>query len=360
MIGNYKLEAQKKHPKYGNAKSVAEGIVKKLNPNEYANDLKELFGDDWPSVSLVLNSFFKSEYTPGKFRGPHESPIILTNIRSEITMDTRFVRMHNSLRNNQMPEDEVLNYFFGSNKSYIKRQLDELSFVFNLQRQCKLKMTMHYSRNTGVMNKLMESPEYKGLLIGLNREDANTIAFQHDLIENYLLLILLKMPFEKFFDKYVNPKIFEHIMRITNKRDIVLKYVKDDLENNNYALTRQNLEDGLRRIGSGNLYYLKDSVRSVLEIMASNESVNNFDEIKWLCYPEYSLDLVKGENRKLIKKIGVEEIRKYFVDIIAKYIDHGDNVHGNEDLSLDSRIKSVVKRGITGDSVHSLEMKIKP
>src|SRR3989339_983159 len=178
MIGNYKLEAQKKHPKYGNAKNILESIIKGINPEEYTQDIIDLYGEGWGYVKAVLvshyNKFKNEEYLYGQFRGENKKAHIeLSNFRKLLRGSPKYNSMQNKLRVWLMPDEEVLFNFFGENKKYIERQLNELSFKYKLLRECKLPMTMHYSRCTGLMDKLMDTLVYSSLLINLNKHDAN-------------------------------------------------------------------------------------------------------------------------------------------------------------------------------------------
>lgn len=366
MIGNYKLEAQKKHPKYDDAKNILESIIKGVNPEEYTQYIINLYGEGWGYVKAVLvsqyNKLSDEGYEYGEFRPENKQhPIVLSGKREGLKTFNLYNSMQNSLRVWLMPDDAVLEHFFGKNTPFIKKMLNELSFKYKLNRKCKLPMPMHYGRCTGVMDKLMDTPEYASCLGDLDKHDANTIMFEHDIEENYYLFEHKNISIDRFLKAYVPKHLIDYVVRITNKRDLLLKHVKKNLEDDDIVPSIPNIAMKLGDVREKDVFAMADIASSILKIIEAKKGIYSFDELKFLCYPEYILDAVYGEDR-IKEGIGegnyaMKEISKYFIVSIAKMDDHGDNVHGNGALELEGRIKSVVKQGITGDALHSLHYK---
>jgi hypothetical protein len=274
------------------------------------------------------------------------APNEIFNARSEVEKSDKYQRIHSLLLQNKLPLISDLAFFYGEYSKYVHK-IFKIYLDSKLRRKCELSATTHLNRVGSIVFQM-----------GMNADEHfkySSIAVMHDSIEDLLDVAKFKngdaigiIRYDDFIHKYIPEDLKKGIQALTNHYDLIIRRVVSDIQGEDKALSISNVKKYLERLYNKVDSNLKKYVTETLGI-TDNDDIEEDDlvaSLKWVCYKNLYIYNIANIS-KLSRNLRIFEI---------KGIDLLDNSHGKDVLSIDSKIKNIIKNtlwGIEGFRIHS-------
>jgi hypothetical protein len=328
------ITALSQDPRYADAKSIFDSIKSGSVPS--LETLNRLFADKITKIAQKDIECFLIDNIPShrKIRGHiHKAPTDISDARSKAELMPPFQKIHSSLLNKQIPDTKLVNEFYGEFTPFVLSVFQ--NFInYNMTRKCGLSSTAHLNRVGTIATVLNINDE--------NSKLYSAIAVGHDLIEDLLYKVKDENNknygfdrYEEFIDKFIPHQLREGISILTNHYDLIIKYVVEYLEEENKALTSDNIVKAIISLQVKNNPVISKYAEKTLSVIQKlPEGTKNLDEIRWYCYKDlYIKDIAEHS-------MTADNFRFYEL----KSFDLSDNGHGIGSLSMDARIKNLLKQ----------------
>jgi len=346
MSSEIYLERLKKDRNYIIAFEILQSIIAGLCPD--IKSLQRLFGVEFCSqIRDIIKSFLES--TPKQHLIPIQhikNPATeIYDARDKVESNKIYQRIHSALLKNILPDIDDLKYFYG-NFAPVVYHVFELYIENGLIRKCELSAATHLHRVGAVVFEM-----------GMNNEGSfkySTIAVMHDSIED--LLNLAKdgngnsigiLNYKNFLDEFLPPEIQSSVKILTNHYDLILQFVVSKLKAEDKALTIKNIHSALIFLIDQNLDEMNIYIKRTKDLI-SNTEFNAEEEIfpatKWACYKTLYLDNIAFSSKK------DDDYRLFEI----KGVDLSDNSHGKDALSVDAKIRNIIKNTLWGTKGYAL------
>ncbi|MBZ0197658.1 MAG: hypothetical protein K8F28_10015 [Ignavibacteriaceae bacterium] len=226
---------------------------------------------------------------------------------------------------------------------------------YKLFRKCGLPSAAHVNR-VGAVSTIIDINDPGSRLY-------SAIAVGHDFIEDLLYKAVDEdgvhysfKRYTEFVEKFIPEELRQGILILTNHYDIVVRHIAEYLDNYNLGLNKNSVYDSVKELLSekGNDGVINGYLNSDDELPQSNipSSIQEyaqktldlildlpadkmkFEDIRWACYTELYLKDLAALSKK------ADNFR--FFEI--KSFDLSDNGHGIGSLSMDARIRNLLKQ----------------
>jgi len=265
--------------------------------------------------------------------------------RSEIESNAVFQKIHSSLLLNKLPDIKDLKFFYGSYSEYIIR-IFGLYLEKGLKRKCELSATAHLNRvGTVVFQMGMNDP-------GSFKYSA--ISVLHDSIEDLLNLTFVEngkgtgiLNYKKFLNEFIPEDLQSSIKILTNHYDLILEFIVEKLKSEDKSINRKNILNIIKYLldlKPSEISYYIQRMPYLIENMDSNNDDNLIVTIKWEFYKNLYLDNIAASSSS------ANDFRLFEI----KGVDLSDNSHGKDALSIESKIKNILKNTLWGKKGYSL------
>jgi hypothetical protein len=342
------LERLRKDKKFEKANELLQCIIERHCPDNKL--LEGLYGARVvKELKNIIEIFLKNNQKYFLIPRKHKlnAPTKIYDARSAIESNKIYREIHTSLLMNKLPEIKHLNYFFGNYSECINNIFD-LYIRSGLKRKCELPASTHLNRVGAVVFQMgMNDP---------NSYKYSTIAVLHDSIEDLLDYALDDdgiplgiLNYKNFLVQYLPVELQSSIKILTNHYDIIIKFIVDKLKIEDKSISKKNILSVLKFLSDLKLEELNVYIDKMTDLIDSTDLDKENDLIiaaKWACYKNLYIDNIAESSNKR------DDYRLFEI----KGIDLSDNSHGKDALSIDSKIKNIVKNtlwGKKGFALHS-------
>ncbi|GAB1441906.1 hypothetical protein MASR2M39_07410 [Ignavibacteriales bacterium] len=320
--------------RYQTAKTILEEIKHGNTPSEKL--LTDLFPPDL--VKIVKDDFelfIANNSLPNKKVRQHidSAPTDISDARSKAEKMPSFQALHSALLTRRKPDAKILKEFYGEYDEFALTVF-EMFRHYGMFRKCGLPSAAHLNR-VGAISSIININDPGSKLY-------SAIAVGHDLIEDMLYKAVDEFGVHYGFDRYdefihnfIPEELREGIAILTNHYDLIIKYVIEFLDERGVGINNGTILYALETLMTGDHQLLsKYAGKTITVLNGLPPETKNLDEIRWVCYK----DLYLKDIAQLSKK--VDNFR--FFEI--KSFDLSDNGHGIGSLSMDARMKNLLKQ----------------
>jgi hypothetical protein len=271
------------------------------------------------------------------------------NARKSIEKNLTFQKIHKSLLIDEIPLKNDMEMIYGD---YSEKIIDIFRIYIEngLKRKCELGAATHLNRVGAV-----------AFQIGLNEPGSfkySAIAALHDAIEDLLYIAKYKdgkilgiLNYNNFIELYIPFDLFKSVQILTNHYDLILKYTKDRLLNEDKYFSKRNVIQVLIELNKTSPSEIKYYIDLMLNCFENFNVENDFiDNAKWFCYTNLYMDGITSASQK------ANDFRLFEI----KGIDLSDNAQGKDSLGLESRIRNIIKNSLWGIKGYSLNSDWEP
>lgn len=336
--------------RYQSARTILEEIKLRNTPSEKL--LSELFPPDL--VKIVrddLDVFFSDNFLPKKKVRHHidSAPTEISDARSKAEKMPSFQALHSSLLTCRRPDQEILKEFYGEYADFALTVF-ELFRNYKMFRKCGLPSAVHLNR-VGAISSIININDSGSKLY-------SAIAVGHDLIEDMLYKAVDEFGvhygfdrYDEFIHKFIPSELREGISILTNHYDLIIKYVIEFLDERGVGINNGTILFALESLMTGEHQLLSKYAGKTLDVLKGlPPETKDLNLIRWVCYK----DLYLKDIAQLSKK--VDNFRFYEI----KSFDLSDNGHGIGSLSMDARMKNLLKQEAWAREGYQFQTKWEP
>jgi hypothetical protein len=272
----------------------------------------------------------------------------ITLARNALESDTEYQKMHSSILLNRMPEEKLLEKFYGRYSSHVLRIFGKY-VKLNLKRKCEIGAATHLNRVGALVYQLKMNDE--------GTFEYSATAALHDSIEDLVNLrsrsdgYIDTDEYDRFLDENLPAELRPQIKILTNYYNLILTYVLGILEETDKAFSLKNITGEIEKITSVKKKELSGSAGKMIELFRVIELEGNLIEfLRWECYKKLYLEGIATESSRK------NDHRIYEI----KGVDLSDNAHGKGALSIDARIRNINKNLLWGVKGYSMKSTWKP
>ncbi|MBE2279897.1 MAG: hypothetical protein IAE91_05855 [Ignavibacteriaceae bacterium] len=322
--------------KYAQATKLLNLILNRQEPDLVI--LGSLYGNERANIiHSDICEFIEKFLIPFNTKRQHQysAPEIISKSRLAVEMDPAFQKLHSEILLWKIPETKLFEPFYGEYSEFAAQTVS-LFLENKLVRKCGIPSAAHLNR-VGVLPSTL----------GFNKEGHfrySGIAIGHDFIED--LLFKLKdennklygfTRYHEFLEKFIPKELREGISILTNHYDLLINFAQRSLARKNSFIGLKNIIDELELLSKTDNFPLLKYLEAALNLLKSLEfEQNDPDELRWLCYKKLFISDLARE----AKESGDNRIFE------IKSLDLSDNGHGIGSLSVDSKIKNLIKQTI--------------
>lgn len=349
MKPEFERESFKRNAKYYAAEELMNCIISHNFPDYSV--LVSLFNPKNAGyIRNMLQKFYEENSIDG-YKLRQKKVIVNREVysaRTNLENNILFKNIHSALLNFRIPEKEDLKIFFGSYAESI-RKIYGTYIEMELLRKCDLTAASHLNRVAGVAKQLnFDKAECF---------DYAAIASMHDSIEDLLTVAKDNKGnlygienYSKFLTDFVPANLQESVKILTNHYNLILSYLLNVLKGKDKSFNRKNILNELEILRLKRFPEINSYVEKIYFHVLDNKNIDKqedvLDYIKWQCYEKLYLNQI-AETSKIANNFLLFEI---------KGVDLFDNFHGKDSLSLEGRIRNVIKNILwvnLGESFHS-------
>jgi len=330
----------KEETNYRFAAEFLESLLRKEIPAE--SIISKLYGAH--RIRLV-NEMIENFLTKNTFTGKHPRKSLdpVTEIqqkRIELEKNLDYQNLQTKLLLGKLPELSDFKPIYGGYSSEVRRVF-ELFNINNLKRKCGVPAVAHLNRVASLIWAIhMDTGE--------NFHYIATAAF-HDSIEDLLNVIKddtgMKFSVDRlddFLTFLVPEELRRSVLMLTNIYDLILTRIATELRNEDKAFRQENIllkiDEMMSSTNRPSIPVYMKIMRDTLLNTVIEEDI--LQEAKWVCYKNLYINQLADYTKE------IKDFRLYQI----KAVDLSDNAHGREALSLEGRIKNIIKLGIWADA----------
>ena len=309
--------------------------LKQLQVPDY-NLLSRLYPIDLAKIAMKdIEIYLGQNLISGKNVRAHiyEAPTDISDARSKVENTVSYQNLHSQLLTGQTPDMKNIDEFYGEYSGFAFKVFEQFR-KYRMFRKCGLPSAAHVNRVGAIAS-----------IININDPGSklySAIAVGHDLIEDILYKAVDDYGihygfdrYEEFIEKYIPSELREGIAILTNHYDLIIKYVAEFLDERGIGINNGSIIFALEDLHERNHPVLSKYADRTLEVLNSlPPETKNLEEIRWVCYKDLYL--------KDIAQLSVRADNFRFYEI--KSFDLSDNGHGIGSLSMDARIKNLLKQ----------------
>ena len=340
------LERLKKDRNYLKAYEIMQSIIQGLCPDMKL--LQEFYGVEFASpVKDIIKGFLESSTRHQKIQRHHISHPAkeIYDARNKVESNKTYQKIHSALLKGSLPEVNDLEFFYGNYASVVHNVID-FYFREGLKRRCELSASTHLHRVGAVV--------FQMGMNDIGTYKYSTIAILHDSIEDLLNLAKDEngnsigiLNYKKFLDEFIPLELQSCVKILTNHYDLILQFVVSKLKAEDKALTIKNIQTVLNYLLNFNLDEMNVYIKRTKDLLANTEfkaEEEVFQAAKWECYKNLYLDNIALSSKN------ANDYRLFEI----KGVDLSDNSHGKDALSIDSKIKNIIKNTLWGTKGYAL------
>jgi|WetSurMetagenome_2_1015567.scaffolds.fasta_scaffold03874_2 hypothetical protein len=346
MSSRHDLERLKKDNNFYKAYEVLQNIIHhhcpdiKLLNNLYGNKAAAVIKNH---IEYIFSTTKNIYFLP---RNHSENPAFeIYEARSKIESEYIYQKIHSALLLNRVPEIQDLIFFYG-NYSETVYNIFNTYLQYGLKRKCELFAATHLHRVGAVVFQM-----------GMNDPGSfkySSISVLHDSIEDLFNLtkdssgnIIGLLNYKKFLDDFLPEELQSSIKILTNHYDLILKFILDKLQAEDKSISKKNILKILNYL----IDLQSEEINIYIEKMAN--LIDNFDfskendlilTAKWMCYKNLYLDNIAESSVK------ANDFRLFEI----KGVDLSDNSHGKDALSVNAKIRNILKNTLWGTKGYTL------
>jgi len=344
MRYNINIQHLQKDQKYPDAISFLSSIIKGDLPSKTI--LANLYGAELVEIvySFIKNFLQDKSYSKRTPRLHQSAPSEIDEQRTALETNSNFQAIQSKLLYNQLPDEGSFEPLYGEYSAAI-RKVFGLFIQLGLIRLCGISATAHYNRVAGAVWGLKMDNE--------NIHKYTAVAGLHDAIEDLLNILKDKKGrvygihrYDEFVEDFIPKELQEHVKLLTNNYDLILGHINQQFIKTDRSMTKKNLLNAIEvqhRRNSGELGLHFEKMHELLYNSDIKEDI--YKNAKWRCYENlYIHDMA----------ISTKEMNDYRTFQI-KAVDLLDNAHGRDSLSMEGRIRNIIKLGIWASQGYNLQ-----
>ncbi|GAB1349221.1 hypothetical protein MASR1M107_14340 [Ignavibacteriales bacterium] len=300
------------------------------------NLLARLFPIDLAKIAMKdIEIYLSRNIITGKKIRAHiyEAPTDISDARSKVENMAVYQNLHSQLLTGQVPEMENIREFYGEYSDFAFSVFEQFR-KYRMFRKCGLPSAAHINRVGSIASFLNINDPGSKLY--------SAIAVGHDLIEDILYKAVDEYDihygfdrYEEFIEKFIPAELRDGIAILTNHYDLIIKYVVEFLDEGGIGINNGSISYSLEDLMEKNHPVLSKYADRTLQVLQSlPPESKDLDEIRWVCYKDLYLKDIAGLSKK------ADNFRFYEI----KSFDLSDNGHGIGSLSMDARIKNLLKQ----------------
>jgi hypothetical protein len=346
MSSKLDLERLKKDHNYYLAKEILVCIIEGICPE--IKVLEKLYGSNTASqIRDIIKKFLGQNISGNLIPRKHaQNPATeIFDARTKVESNKHYQLIHSQLLNYNLPDINNLDFFYGSYSSEVFK-IFKTYLNAGLKRKCDLSAVTHLHRVGAVVFEM-----------GLNDDHFfkySTIGALHDSIEDLLNLVndendnsIGILNYKKFLDEFLPSNLQSSIKTLTNHYDLILQFVVGKLKAEDKALTIRNIQHEIKKLLELNIEEINIYVRRMKDLLDNTEFLPDEDiflAAKWACYKTLYLDNIAFSSKEN------DDYRLFEI----KGIDLSDNSHGKDALSIESKIRNIIKNTLWGTKGYAL------
>lgn len=321
--------------RYETAREILESLKtgqipsRKLLSQLYSNDLS---GIAYADIEVYLANNFPNGRKPRQHL--FDAPTDISDARSRAEKMPSYQRIHSQLLTGQIPDLEPVKEFYGEYSGFAMSVFENFR-KYGLYRKCGLPSAAHVNR-VGAISSV------------ININDPGTklysaVAVGHDFIEDLLYKAVDEhgrpydfARYDEFVEKFIPEELREGISILTNRYDIIIRYVIEFLDELGMGIHPGSIIYALESlIADDETTGIKEYAKKALALISTlPPDASKLEDIRWACYKDlYLRDL--AELTKAADNFRFFEIKSF---------DLSDNGHGIGSLSMEARIKNLQKQ----------------
>ena len=346
MKPEFEREDLKRNTKYHLAEELMRCIVEHNFPDYSV--LVSLYDPKTAGfIRNMLDKFFEDNKIVGcSLRKRKEYHREVFTARTNLETNYLFKNIHSSLLNFKIPDSENLNVIFGPYAESVRKNYG--TFIeMELLRKCDLTAASHLNRVAGVAKQL--NFDLPGCF------EYTSIASMHDSIED--LLTVAKDDngnrfgienYTKFLQHYIPENLQESVKILTNHYNMLLSYL---LRGKDKSFIRKNILEELEILRLKKYPEINSYVEKIYFYVLDDKNIDKQDDVldylKWQCYEKLYLNEIAERSKNT----------NHFLLFEIKGVDLFDNFHGKDSLSIEGRIRNVIKNILWANLGESLILK---
>jgi len=346
MSSKLDLDRLKKDKNYHKAQEILQCIIEGICPD--LKVLEKLYGVNSVSqIRDIIKNFLEQNTNHNLISRKHsQNPASeIFDARTSVESNKQYQLIHYPLLKNKPPDIKNLEYFYGNYSKEVLK-IFETYLKAGLKRKCELSAVTHLHRVGAVVFQM-----------GMNNNNFfkySTIGALHDSIEDLLNLVndekgnsIGILNYKKFLDEFLPSELQSSIKTLTNHYDLILQFVVSKLKEKDKALTIKNIQVEINKLLELNIDEINVYIQRIKDLLDKTEfrpDEDIFLAAKWACYKTLYLDNIALSSKEK------DDYRLFEI----KGMDLSDNSHGKDALSVDSKIKNIIKNTLWGTKGYAL------
>ncbi len=329
------IKALTNDQRYQTAREILDSIKRGIIPSKRL--LSNLYGPELSGIAFSdIEIYITHHFPKGKKLREHlyNAPTDISDARSGIEFMPAYQKLHGRLLTGLLPDMAEVNEIYGEYSGFAMSVFESFK-KYGLYRKCGLPSAAHVNR-VGAISTV------------ININDPGTrfysaIAVGHDFIEDLLYKAVddhgRSYDFERydeFVEKFIPAELRDGISVLTNHYDIIIRYVIEFLDDLGRGINPGTITYALESLiqNKKEMWIKKYAVKTLDLISTLPADGAKLEDIRWACYKDLYLKDLAGLSKE------ADNFRFYEI----KSFDLSDNGHGIGSLSMEARIKNLLKQ----------------